>query len=242
MAILNLTTGIVFLKSVSGAITISGAVTADSLTATTGDIVAPSSRFIYWNSRTALSSSADGRLSVTNQAGTAGVGLDIATDAVFKIRNRSFTAGTGSLDVGATVTNYNNAATAGTGVTVVRAQANISGQTTNATITSYANPATDADYYVSGQMSVTASTTLATTITCTYTDVSNTARTMVMPVQPLSGTFTAAGAISGAGASIWETPVMHIRAKASTTITLLTSAGTFTGVTYSASGVIAQLS
>jgi hypothetical protein len=64
---------------------------------------------------------------------------------------------------------------------------------------------------------------------------------MILPIAPLSGTFTAAGAISGAGASIWETPTMRIRAKASTTITLLTSAGTFTGVTYSASGVIVKL-
>lgn len=153
----------------------------------------------------------------------------------------TFTApSSGTFSFNKTISSYNGITTAGLGVGVPVAAANITAQSSNATITSYANPATDADFYVSGQLSVTASTTLVTTITCTYTDVSNVARTMVMPSQPLSGTFTAAGAITGAGASIWETPVMHIRAKASTTITLLTSAGTFTGVTYSASGVIAK--
>jgi hypothetical protein len=90
-------------------------------------------------------------------------------------------------------------------------------------------------------VSVTVSTTLATTITVTYTDVANVARTLILPIAPLTGTFTAAGAISGAGASIWQSPMMRIRAKTATVITILTSAGTFTGVTYSASGVIKQL-
>ena len=139
------------------------------------------------------------------------------------------------------IVGYNGLTTAGLGVAVPVASANITAQSSNATITSFANPATDADYEVAAQMSVTASTTLITTLTCTYTDVASVSRTMIMPIVPLTGTFVAAGAITGAGASVWETPHMHIRAKASTTITLLTSAGTFTGVTYSASGTIIKL-
>ena len=61
---------------------------------------------------------------------------------------------------------------------------------------------------------------------------------MILPITQLSGSFIAAGAITGAGA--WETPVMHIRCKAATAITILTSAGTFTGVTYTAEGLIKQ--
>lgn len=148
----------------------------------------------------------------------------------------------GSTSLTGLITTYNNVATAGEGVADIRAQANITAQTSNATITSYANPAADADYEVSAQMSVTASTVLATTLTVTYTDVGNAARTMVLPVNDVSGTFVTGGAITGAGASIWESPVMHIRAKASTSITILTSAGTFTGVTYSASAVIKKTS
>jgi hypothetical protein len=148
---------------------------------------------------------------------------------------------TGNVTQTAKTVSYNGITTSGQGLPVVVAQANITGQSAAATITSYANAAADADFDVRAQMSVTASTTLVTTITCTYTDVANVSRSMIMPIQALTGTFVAAGAITGAGASIWETPTMHIRAKASTTITLLTSTGTFTGVTYSASGVITQL-
>lgn len=126
------------------------------------------------------------------------------------------------------------------GVPVVVAANNVTAQAAaNASIATFTSAAADSDFEVSGQVSVTVSTALATTLTVTYTDVSNTARTMIMPVQSLAGTFVAAGAITGVG--VWETPVMHIRAKASTAITVLTSAGTFTGVTYSASAVIRQL-
>lgn len=140
------------------------------------------------------------------------------------------------------VTSYNNVSTAGEGLADIRAQANITAQSAAATIVSYANPAADGDFEVSGQVSVTASTTLSTSITCTYTDAANVARTMILPIVASSGTFVAAGAITGAGATIWESPVMHIRVKASTTITLKTASGTFTGVTYSASGVIKKTS
>ena len=109
----------------------------------------------------------------------------------------------------------------------------------NASISTYTVGSADRSFEVSANMNVTASTTLVTTLTCTYTDESNTARTMILPVQQLSGSFIAAGAITGTGA--WETPVMHIRCKASTAITILTSAGTFTGVTYTAEGVIRQI-
>lgn len=202
--------------------------------------------FFAWNNKRA-GTSASGNGLVTFYIPTAnygqgnGIGLGWVNDGTLTIRGKAQTAGTGNLDVGAKVTAYNQITTAGMGVPLVVASANISAQTTNATITSYANGAADADFDVRGQMSVTVSTTLATTITCTYTDVANVARTMILPIVSVNGTFVAAGAISGAGATIWETPVMHIRAKASTTITILTSAGTFTGVTYSASGVITEL-
>ena len=154
----------------------------------------------------------------------------------------TFTApSSGTFSFNKPFSSLNGVTLAGLGVPGVVASAPISAQSAAATITSYANPATDADFDVRAQMSVTASTTLVTTLTCTYTDVANVARTMILPVVSVSGTFVAAGAITGAGASIWETPVMHIRAKASTTITLLTSTGTFSGVTYSASGIITKL-
>lgn len=129
------------------------------------------------------------------------------------------------------------------GVPVVVATGRATAQSAaNASISTFTVGAADASFEVSANMNVTASTTLATTLTCTYTDEANVARTMILPIAPLSGTFTAAGAISGAGASVWHTPVMHIRAKAATAITILTSAGTFTGVTYTAEGIIRRVS
>lgn len=126
------------------------------------------------------------------------------------------------------------------GVPVVAKVGRITAQSSNATIATLTTPAVDGSYYVSANMNVTASTTLVTTLTCTYTDESNTARTMILPVAGLTGSFVALGAISGAGATVWHTTPMHIRVKASTAITILTSAGTFTGVTYTADGLILQ--
>lgn len=109
----------------------------------------------------------------------------------------------------------------------------------NASVATYTVGSADGTFEVSMNFNATAVTVLATTMTCTYTDESNTARTMILPVQQVSGSFIAAGAITATGA--WETPAMHIRCKAATAITLLTSAGTFTTVTYTVEGVIRQL-
>lgn len=110
----------------------------------------------------------------------------------------------------------------------------------NASISTFTVGASDGSFEVSGNMNVTAAMALVTTLTVNYTDESNTSRVMILPVQQLSGSFIAAGAITAIGA--WETPVMHIRAKAATSITILTSTGTFTGVTYTAEGIIKQTS
>lgn len=144
-----------------------------------------------------------------------------------------------AVNQGAKTTTYNNIATAGWGHPAVYAAGRATAQSAaNSSISTYTVGAADGSFEVSANMNVTASTSLVTTLTCTYTDESNTARTMVFPVTQLSGSFIAAGAITGTGA--WETPIMHIRCKASTAITILTSTGTFTGVTYTAEGIIKQ--
>ncbi len=148
-----------------------------------------------------------------------------------------------SLVLNGKATTYNSIATAGWGVPAIYAVGRVTAQSAaNASIATYTVGGADGSFEVSANMNVTASTTLSTTLTCTYTDESNTSRVMVFPVNPLSGTFATAGAISGAGATVWHTPVMHIRCKASTAITIKTTAGTFTGVTYTAEGIIKQMS
>jgi hypothetical protein len=109
----------------------------------------------------------------------------------------------------------------------------------NASVATFTVGAADGSFEVSMNLNATVVTALATTCTCTFTDESNTARTMIFPIQQLSGSLIALGAITATGA--WSTTVMHIRCKAATVITLLTSAGTFTGVTYSVEGIIRQI-
>lgn len=151
-----------------------------------------------------------------------------------------YQAGTEGNFLGGKVTTYNNVATAGWGLTAIPAAARVTAQSAaNASIATYTVGAADGDFEVSMNMNVTAAAVLSTTMTCTYTDESSASRTMILPVQQLTGSFVAGGLVTGTGA--WETPVMHIRAKAATAITLLTSTGTFTTVTYTASGIIRQV-
>lgn len=122
---------------------------------------------------------------------------------------------------------------------IIQAHGRVTAQSAaNSSIATY-TPSADGTFEISGNVNVTAAVSIITTLTCTYTDESNAARTMIMPVAQVAGSFIAAGAITGVGA--WETPVMHIRVKASTAITILTSAGTFTSATYTAEGVIIQI-
>lgn len=60
-------------------------------------------------------SSTTGQFDITNAAGTAGVGIDVQTDGIFKIFNRAFGAGTGQLVVGSTITGSQFATSGGGG-------------------------------------------------------------------------------------------------------------------------------
>lgn len=146
----------------------------------------------------------------------------------------------GTISLTKSVSSYNGAATAGGGLVAIRAAGRVTAQSAaNASISTFTVGAADGSFEVSANMNVTAATVLSTALTCTYTDESNTARTMIFPVAQVAGSFIAAGAITGTGA--WESPVLHIRCKAATAITILTSAGTFNTVTYTAEGVIKQV-
>ena len=59
----------------------------------------------------------------------------------------------------------------------------------------------------------------------------------------LAGAFITGGLITNVtGTGPYESPVMHIRCKTATAITIRPSAGTFTSVTYNAEGIIKQQS
>lgn len=182
--------------------------------------------------------SADGTKGFIQQIGAAG-SADIWVYNGSSFNKYLSISQTGNFLIGAKITSYNAVTTAGYGVPIVVAAGRVTAQSAaNASIATYTVGAADGSFEVSANMNVTASAGLATTLTCTYTDEASAARTMIMPITQLSGSFIAAGAITGTGA--WETPTMHIRCKAATAITILTSAGTFTTVTYTAEGIIKQ--
>lgn len=138
------------------------------------------------------------------------------------------------------VTQYSGSNTAGWGVPAIYAQANATTQSAaNSSVATY-TPSADSDLEVSGQVNVSAATAVSTTLAVTYTDVNSGSQTMILPMTTTAGTFLAGGLITATGT--YASAVIHIRAKASTAVTILTSAGTFTGVTYSVSAVIKRQS
>lgn len=145
--------------------------------------------------------------------------------------------------LGGNIEKYNNVTTAGYGVPAIYATGRVTAKTnvTSGTIATYTLPAADGSFLISANVLVTTSTTHNFTVTCTYTDEGNTARTFTFGFVQLSGgtLLTAITNITGAGP--YESPVYQIRCKASSTITILTAAaGTYTGVVYNAEGLIQQ--
>lgn len=146
---------------------------------------------------------------------------------------------------GSTVTKYNNITTAGYGVApIVGYGDTVAATGVTASIATYTVGAADGTFEVSANCLVTTSTTHSFSLDVTYTDEGSTARTMILPVASLAGSFVTGGLITNAtGAGTYESPTMLIRAKAATAITVRTSAGgTYTTVTYNARGVISQIS
>ena len=61
------------------------------VTDTTGEITTGNDGFFYWNTRAVFTSPADSQINFTNNGVTVGVGIDVATDAIMKIRTRAQT-------------------------------------------------------------------------------------------------------------------------------------------------------
>lgn len=188
-------------------------------------------------SRSGWMSSADGKVEWTNFAGTSGFGMDFTTDGTFKLRNKSQTAGTGNLDIGAKLTAYNNIATAGWGLVAIPGSGRSVGQTGDvASVTAFTVTGADGDFIVSCNMNVTTYTAGTQSIQVTYTDETNTSRTLTLTTSSITGTF----GLSVGAAGAFEGVPLHIRAKVSTAITVKT-VGTVWNGTYNVSGNIMQI-
>lgn len=113
------------------------------------------------------------------------------------------------------------------------------GQTAaNTSVATYTVGSADATFVVSANVLVTTSSSEAFTVRVTYTDEGNTSRTVKLSFSASDGTLTSAIA-SANGATPYGGVPMHIRCKASSTITIDT-AGVFTGCTYNVEGIIQQ--
>lgn len=75
-------------------------VTSAGLITTASNVVAGAAASYSWTGRSILTSTADGRVSLTNAAASAGIGFDFATDGTVKVNTRTH-SGYGTIDAGA---------------------------------------------------------------------------------------------------------------------------------------------
>lgn len=145
------------------------------------------------------------------------------------------------LKVGTTkVTSFNGVTTSGLGVPAIYATGRSTAQTAAvASVSTYTVGAADGSFEISANVLITTSTLHNFTATVAYTDEGNTARTVTLQFSTLAGAFVTA-MTNAQGAVPYEGVALHIRAKASTAITIATT-GTFTTVTYNVEGIIRQL-
>jgi hypothetical protein len=108
-----------------------------------------------------------------------------------------------------------------------------------ASIAQFTVGASNADFWVSADVLVHASTTHNFTCTCTYTDEDNVSTVLTLNFSLANGLVTTS-ILNANGAVPYHGIVQHIRAKGGTSITIGTT-GTFTSVNYNASGLIIQL-
>lgn len=134
--------------------------------------------------------------------------------------------------------NFSKAGTVSMGATTM---ARLTGRTATSGTVATVTPTADTTYIVSANVLVTTATNHNFTVTCTYTDEGNTARTLTLNFSNPSGTI--ATAIANAGGTVpYEGVPMHIRAKASTAVSILTaSGGTYTTVVYNIDAVIREV-
>lgn len=108
-----------------------------------------------------------------------------------------------------------------------------------ASVATWTVGANDGTFLVSANVLPTTSTLHNFTVTCSYTDESNTSRVLTLSFSQIAGTLVTAIA-NAAGTVPYEGVPLQIRCKSGTTITIGTT-GTFTTVTYNCEGSICQI-
>jgi hypothetical protein len=147
----------------------------------------------------------------------------------------------GTISIARVIAQYQGVATAGIGVPAIYGEGRAVGAVAAvASVATYTVGAADGTFRVSANVNVTTATLHSFSVTCSYTDETNTPRVLTLPFVQLGGV-TLVGTITNAtGAGPYEGVSLTIRAKTATTITIATS-GTFTTIVYNVEGVIEQV-
>ncbi len=146
----------------------------------------------------------------------------------------------GSLVLLGKVTQYNSINTTGQGIPSIYGTGRSTGQTAAVdSVVTYTVGVADGSFIISSNMNVTGSTTHAFSAQVDYTDETNTSRTVTLSFSQLAGSIiNSITNVTGVGP--YEGIPLHIRCKASTSITMKT-VGTFTSVVYNVEGSITQI-
>ncbi len=138
------------------------------------------------------------------------------------------------------IAKYQGVTTTGWGVPALYGNDRKTAQTTAQSLATFTNTAADGSFLVSANILVTTSSAENFTVTVSYTDEGNTARTLTLNFQTIAGVIGTAINFAN-GAVPYEGIPTHIRCKASTTI-IIASTGTFTGATYNFEEMISRIS
>lgn len=198
--------------------------------------------FITTNSETTTLANARNLVGTANRVTVTdnGIGLSVQLSGPQDIHSGASPTFAG-LTLNGKASTYNSVVTAGLGVPAIYAAGRATAQTAaNGSVATYTVGTADGSFNVSANVLVTTSSAENFTVTVSYTDEGNTARTLTLNFQTIAGAIGTAINFAN-GAIPYEGLVVHLRAKASTAITIKTAAsGTYTGCIYNVEGIIQQ--
>ena len=164
--------------------------------------------------------------------------LQYDTSSILTYTNISFN---GTANTLGRISNYATVNTAGNGLSPIVAEDQYAGLTgAKSSIVTF-TPAADGTFVIQANILVTTATNHSFTMTITYTDEGNTARTVTMPFVLVASPSTITTTVASANGAVPYMGIpLTIRCKASTAITAQTT-GTFTSVVYNAEAIFSKL-